>query len=186
MRSWIFYFLPLIFSIYAFSEEVGELPYSTPDQLVSLTHEMDKIGGIISPLSGQPILRQIDLVAKGAQDVLLKRIFVSQHRDWHANQSLLISKGLRLQPQVLESGWVIFPHTTLDYVAITKTSHHRKSYPQVREFDATGKPTRTIDFTDHGRPHDHPNPHQHRNLPNSTGGTPNRHKPEPVPEWSYE
>ena len=58
-------------------------------------------------------------------------------------------------------------------------------YPQAREFDQNGKPVRDIDFTNHGYPDKHPNPHQHRPKPNPTGGTPERGKPEPVPEWSY-
>ena len=69
-----------------------------------MTQEFGKIGKIISPLSGQPCLRETDLVAKGAQDVVLRRIFISQYRDWHANQILLMRKGvLSYQPDV-ESG----------------------------------------------------------------------------------
>ena len=75
------------------------------------------------------------------------------------------------------------PHTQLGQ---RKSKGRGEIYPQAREFDATGKPIRTIDFTDHGRPHDHPNPHQHRNFPNLTGGTPSRDAAELVPEWSYE
>ncbi|MBA3817052.1 MAG: hypothetical protein H0X29_11155 [Parachlamydiaceae bacterium] len=115
----------LIVSIQAYSEEIGELPYSAPDQIVALSQETGKIGRIISPLSGQPCLRQTDLIAKGAQDVQLRRVFISQHRDWHANQSLLLSKGLLRHPQKVESGWVIFPHIRLDHLSITKRKNHQ-------------------------------------------------------------
>ena len=100
----------LFFSIHAFTEEIDDLPYSAPDQIVALTQESGKIGKIISPLSGQPCLRQTDLIAKGAQDIILKRVFISQHRDWHANQLLLMSKSLVPHQPFVESGWVIFPH----------------------------------------------------------------------------
>jgi Flp pilus assembly pilin Flp len=67
------------------------------------------------------------------------------------------------------------PHTQLG------TSRGRRgSYTTAREFDANGQETRTIDFTDHGRPSEHPYPHQHRRLPNETGGTPQRGGAEPV------
>jgi len=111
-------FIFLFFSAQIFTEEINDLPYSAPDQIAALTQEFGKIGRIISPLSGQPCLRQTDLIAKGAQDVILRRMFISQHRDWHANQALLISKGLVPHQPYVESGWVIFPHIHLDHIAM--------------------------------------------------------------------
>jgi RHS repeat-associated protein len=59
------------------------------------------------------------------------------------------------------------PHTQLG----TKSSRRGESYPQAREFDATGKPVRDIDVTDHGRPANHTNPHQHSYVEPATGGS---------------
>lgn len=125
MRHVIYALLSLFLFIQVFSEEVSDLPYSAPDQIVALTQESGKIRKIINPLSGQPCLRQTDLIAKGAQDVVLRRTFISQHRDWYANLSLAMSKSLIQQPQKVESGWVIFPHIRLDHVTIAKRKHHR-------------------------------------------------------------
>jgi hypothetical protein len=72
------------------------------------------------------------------------------------------------------------PHTQLK----TKEGCKEK-YPQVREFDKTGKPIRDIDFTDHGRPQTHTNPHQHLWIENRTRGTLKRDDAQPLQEWEY-
>ena len=52
--------------------------------------------------------------------------------------------------------------------------------------DASGKPVRDVDFTDHGRPHNHLVPHQHEYGQNPTGGTRSRGKTmRPVEGWNY-
>lgn len=38
-------------------------------------------------------------------------------------------------------------------------------YDQGREWDASGRPVKDIDFTDQGRPKNHTNPHEHPYLP---------------------
>lgn len=58
------------------------------------------------------------------------------------------------------------------YTQLGQRQGRRGKYDQAREFDASGKPVRDIDFTDHGRPGNHTNPHQHDYLPSPTGGTP--------------
>jgi len=75
------------------------------------------------------------------------------------------------------------PHTQLGIRDSKRKKGER--YPQAREFDKDGKPVKTIDFTDHGRPHEHTNPHQHVPKGNETGGTPNRGHPSEVQEWRY-
>ena len=59
-------------------------------------------------------------------------------------------------------------------------SGRKGDYKQAREFDKDNKPVRDIDHTDHGRPQNHPNPHQHKYKQNSTGGTLQRSKTEPL------
>jgi len=51
---------------------------------------------------------------------------------------------------------------------------------QAREFDGSGRPVKTIDFTDHGRPGNHTNPHEHPHEPSATGGTPSRGRARPL------
>ncbi|MBF0202013.1 MAG: RHS repeat-associated core domain-containing protein [Desulfamplus sp.] len=71
------------------------------------------------------------------------------------------------------------PESDTEHTELGTRQGRNDNYPQAREFDRNGNPTRDIDFTDHGR--NHPNPHQHRHLPNPTGGTPERGPAEPLP-----
>ena len=78
--KWLFFFLVCIFTtVFAFSEEESQEEnfLSTPEQIAALTSEPDfLIGGLISPLSGQPVLRQVDLIVKGAQNIILSRTYI--------------------------------------------------------------------------------------------------------------
>lgn len=140
LKIYLHIILLLLLSMHLLSEEITDLPYSAPDQLVALTQESTKVGKLINPLSGQPCLRQTDLIAKGAQDIILKRTFISQYRDWHANQNLLMTKRVTTPPQIIESGWVIFPHTRLDHLCIVKRKHHKNKTikNEVRIVDQSG------------------------------------------------
>ncbi|MES2198758.1 MAG: RHS repeat-associated core domain-containing protein [Chlamydiota bacterium] len=85
-----------------------------------------------------------------------------------------------------KKGGIPIPDTDAPHTQLGTKKSERGDYPKAREFDKDGNPIRDIDFTDHGRGHDHTCPHQHRKTENSTGGTSNRYKAEPVPEWRYE
>jgi len=67
------------------------------------------------------------------------------------------------------------PHTQLG-----QREGSKGKYDQAREFDGQGRPVKTIDFTDHGRPGSHTNPHEHPYESNGTGGTPSRAKARPL------
>ena len=59
------------------------------------------------------------------------------------------------------------PHTQIGW-----QKGRKGDYIQTREWGYNGKPIKTTDWTDHGRPQSHPyNPHDHPFLKNSTGGT---------------
>jgi RHS repeat-associated protein len=89
------------------------------------------------------------------------------------------------RPLPLTEDGIPIPEANAPHTELGTRDGSKGKYPQAREFDAHGRPIRDIDFTDHGYPNNHPNPHQHRPKPNPTGGTPQRGKPEPVPDWSY-
>ena len=72
------------------------------------------------------------------------------------------------------------PEATGPHTQLGTHKGRRSVYPQAREFDKNGNPTRDIDFTDHDRPRQHTNPHQHTYRPNPTGGSPQRGPAEPV------
>ncbi len=92
---------------YAFASIEG-LFSSTPEQMITLTEKEDfLIGGIIHPLSGQPSIRQTDLIAIGAESILLKCIFIPQYKP-------LNEKNGQVHPSKnAYAGWVHFPHTHL-------------------------------------------------------------------------
>lgn len=111
----------LLFSVCSFASEdtYEELFSSTPEQLGSLSMETNHlIGGVISPLSGQPVLRQTDLTVKGAESIHLSRVYIPpyipnsfERQKWqdkadqkHLHQYLRAYKG-----------WQFFPHTRLEY-----------------------------------------------------------------------
>jgi len=89
------------------------------------------------------------------------------------------------RPLPLTENGIPIPETDAPHTELGTRDGSKGKYPQAREFDGDGKPVRDIDFTDHGYPNNHPNPHQHRPAQNPTGGTPQRGKPEPLPEWRY-
>ncbi len=56
------------------------VPLSTPEQIIALTDHADSlIGGVVSPLAGLPRLQETDLIAKGAQDLLLSRTYIPHY-----------------------------------------------------------------------------------------------------------
>ncbi len=100
---------------FGFSEENPHSP--TPFEIASFRTDL-LIGGVVNPLNGQVSLRQTDLVAKGAQEVTLSRVFIP-----HGLPNLI---GLDpfldyiLYPSsarsLIQGGWVSFPHQFLTLV----------------------------------------------------------------------
>ncbi|MBS0625363.1 MAG: hypothetical protein JSS32_04865 [Verrucomicrobia bacterium] len=74
MKNWLCVLLAASAVIFA-DEKEPDLIASTPDQIASLSSE-DLIGGVVSPLSGQVVIREIDLVAPGVQPIEIGRVYV--------------------------------------------------------------------------------------------------------------
>jgi len=97
-----------------------ELFLSTPEQVSALTSEPSYlIGGLISPLSGQPVLKQTDLIIKGAQSIVLHRTYVPpyvpssfpQHKhDPEEHNKRHLYHHLRNNYK----GWQFYPHLKLE------------------------------------------------------------------------
>lgn len=64
--------------------QATELTCTEPDITATLLQEELLVGGVVSPLSGQVVLRELDLEIKGAQALHLTRFFVPH--SLHANQ----------------------------------------------------------------------------------------------------
>src|SRR4051812_14522833 len=66
-------FISLLFA----KEDPFELLASSPDEMISLfSDESSLVGGLVSPLSGQLCLRSNDLCVKGANDLVISRVFI--------------------------------------------------------------------------------------------------------------
>ena len=79
MRVRILFIISCFFVWPLFADKVSkeEFILSTPEQIAALTGESQYlIGGVISPLSGQPVLNQTDLIVRGAQEIVLNRIYM--------------------------------------------------------------------------------------------------------------
>lgn len=109
---------------YVFSEEqetAEDLFISTPEQIVTLRSEPSfLIGGLISPLSGQLVLRNTDLISKGAQNVILNRIYIPPHilcslPKHKNNQEDYDKKWLYDYLRENYKGWQFYPHTRLQF-----------------------------------------------------------------------
>lgn len=96
-----------------------EIPLSTPDQIASLRSDTDfLIAGLISPLSGQPVIRQTDLIVRGAQELVLNRVYIPPHipcsfpKEKHQKGDWEI---YNLYNHLLENykGWQFYPHSML-------------------------------------------------------------------------
>src|ERR1700733_3989976 len=113
-----FLLLYLFFHLPVFSAEddaKDDPSIFTSEQLSGLTSDEDHlIGGLISPLSGNPCLRQTDFTVHGAQEILLSRVYLSPymphsfHKHWDAD---CYYRGCYLARHY--EGWKFFPHTRL-------------------------------------------------------------------------
>ncbi len=127
IRSIVPYFIALaslLLTTFAFSEEDNvpeNLFPSNPEQVAALASESSYlVGGLISPLSGQPVIRPIDLIVRGAQNIVLSRIYIppyipcqfSQHK---VSQEEYDKKDLYLHLWKHYRGWQFYPHLRLEW-----------------------------------------------------------------------
>ena len=128
-----FFLLCLFYCSDAFAEQIGvdmslptyicskdeskkeEPALFVPDQLATLTSDANQlIGGVISPLSGNPCLRETDFIVAGAQEIVLSRVYIAPympynfHKHWDADcyyRRNYLSRHYE--------GWKHFPHLRL-------------------------------------------------------------------------
>jgi hypothetical protein len=113
-RWWMF----LFFSCKAFAVTlaVDEPLLSTPEEIVSLDTGL-LVEGCVSVASGQLSLVEIDLEIKAAQNLLLKRVYVSpqilgRYHDKDGEDLLALGKALLSLPH---KEWETFPHLYLKF-----------------------------------------------------------------------
>ncbi|MEX0961660.1 MAG: RHS repeat domain-containing protein [Simkaniaceae bacterium] len=114
-------FLILIGSFFvlpAFSydnEAREEIFLSTPEQIATLSYEPQfLVGGVISPLSGSPTLKQTDFIVKGAQEIVLNRTYLSPRMPAQFSDDKGREKYDLFQYVAYNyKGWQFFPHLKL-------------------------------------------------------------------------
>jgi len=115
-----------LFAVPAFSydeEAKEEFFLSTPEQVATLSSEPSYlIGGLVSPLSGQPTLKITDLVAKGAQNITLSRIYIAPQMPCHFskekhNQEEWDKYNLYHHVAHNYKGWQFYPHLKLQFAS---------------------------------------------------------------------
>lgn len=111
MHNILFFFIAifLIHSEAYSTTSLEETFSSSPEDMLSLTESDDfLIHSLIHPLSGQPCLSQVDMVAQGAQPVEMKRIFIP-------NYTPLNEDNGQINPSERSyAGWVYCPHAHLN------------------------------------------------------------------------
>ncbi|MBI3231995.1 MAG: RHS repeat protein, partial [Candidatus Doudnabacteria bacterium] len=121
------YFIVLVcilFTLPAFSQNKQakeEFFPSAPEQIATLSSETNYlVGGLISPLSGYPILRETDLVAKGAQNITLSRTYIPPYMPlslgtFRHHQQEWTQFALATYLQSYYKGWQFYPHLKLKF-----------------------------------------------------------------------
>ncbi len=88
---------------------------SSPFEISDLTCSKEfLVGGLINPLSGQICINKTDLVAKGAQDIVINRTYIPPFLPEKQHKNPDLDKALRHQ-QLFRSyrGFTTLPHLTL-------------------------------------------------------------------------
>ncbi len=107
----------------AFSDEEAKEEFflSTPEQVATLSSEPSYlVGGLISPMSGQPVLRQTDLIVNGAQRIALSRTYIPPQipcsfiKEKH-NQEEWDKYCLYQHVAHQYKGWQFYPHLKLQF-----------------------------------------------------------------------
>ena len=108
-----FFWIFLLMTSFIVAEE-PEIAQSTSEQIVTFTSDR-LIGGVISPLSGQVCLQSIDLVAKGAQEVVLNRTYVAPSTPHFSDNPDLNNYKLHKYYLKHYKGWKTFPHDRIEF-----------------------------------------------------------------------
>ena len=128
--------LSLLIPFLVFADEEDELLPSTPSQLASLNCEPSHlIGGLISPLSGHLCLKKTDLMIKGAQNIVLTRVYIPPHMHCSfAPQKEYDALFLNWYLSKNYRGWQFLPHLRVHY------------NPTLKEVRLTSSHGATIDY----------------------------------------
>jgi len=129
----------LTFGLRVFASSFDEIVPSTSEEILSLTTDL-LVDGFVSVTSGQISISEVDLIVKGAQDLVLKRTYVpprilGRYDDKDEADRLTLGKELL---QLETKGWVIHPHLWAGYNRNSKYFQVRDTQGFVLEFQIQG------------------------------------------------
>lgn len=139
-------------ALFADDEAHEDLFLSTPEQVAALSSEPSYlIAGLISPLSGQPVLTETDIIVKGAQNIVLSRTYIAPHMP-HSfpqhkhHQEEYNKRYLYHHLRDNYKGWQFYPHIRLE--ANARSMEVRLSEPSgmTLDFRLTGPGYKTTEL----------------------------------------
>jgi len=100
----------------AADEELSTPELSVPEDIAS-SHSSHLIGGLISPVTGLPAIRETDLLVRGAQELPLNRVYISPYmpRAFFRRQDSQTREQLHRYLRDRYRGWQSYPHLLLRY-----------------------------------------------------------------------
>ncbi len=115
----------------------------TSEQLSALTIDEDGlIGGLVSPLSGNPCLRQRDFTVIGAQEIALSRVYISPYMPYQFNKHYDADCYYRrLYLMQHYEGWKFLPHQRLWFNAAKQEVHLIDPSAATYDFNIAGSKT---------------------------------------------
>lgn len=136
-RSFSLFFLlfPLfLFGDFDVIQQEGDdecIPLSLPEEVEDLfLKDSDLIEGILSPLNGLPVLQEIDLIARGAENLVLSRKYLATQTPNHYSTILEFEEYFRclfLHKHI--RGWTFLPHLNMRKVDKGPGDRFRFTYP---------------------------------------------------------
>lgn len=135
--KWLFLLLGL--SSFLSAGPFDNIAPSDPDEIASLNTDLI-VDGFVSAISGQLALTEVDLHIKGAQDLLLKRVYVppqilGSYTNNNKKDKLYLGKALS---QLKTKGWVVLPHLWAGYNVHSPYFQVRDPHGYVLEFQIQG------------------------------------------------
>ncbi len=99
-----------------FAGSFEEVTPSTSEEILSLTTDL-LIDGFVSVTSGQIAISEVDLIVKGAQDLVLKRSYVAPWICGRYDKKDKLDRFILAQEitSLKNKGWVVHPHLWIGY-----------------------------------------------------------------------
>ncbi|MES2344490.1 MAG: hypothetical protein V4494_00930, partial [Chlamydiota bacterium] len=159
MRFFLLLLLCFIHTFLSADEELEILP-SSPEHIARLSFDAETlVAGLVSPLTGQLSFIETDLIAKGAEDIVLRRIYIPPHMpDPIGDKPVWEEYNLLKYLNSTYQGWMLAPHIKAFFyfenniVRITDPQGTTLDFSLKKEKCTLISPTYGMSNTSHGLP----------------------------------